>query len=363
MSSLVEQFNNLKAQFEKGQLVGVDIGLSAVKVALLSKVKKTFRLDHYVSIPLSEAAVIEDEIQKPEEITEAIKYAIKKAGIKKKIVNVGMDGPNTMTKRLQVPDGTKEEVEDNVLWESEQYIPFGADDSEIDYFIVGDIPDDDVKDVIIAAVRIDVAEKYTELIKNAGLAPKIVDMNVFAINNVFEHVHEKELDRYNDEGVIIIDFGAQTTSVIVYKHGAPVLTKEVSIGGVLITEEIQRIMGVSYEEAEDLKTFGDQNGNLPEEIVGIIQNQINSQLVELRKVLNFYIATGSSEQISTCFITGGGAYLPGLIEELRGLIGDDVNILNPFERIEYDNKKFDEDEINKIASNGIVAMGLAMRSI
>jgi type IV pilus assembly protein PilM len=351
------------AQFEKGQLIGVDIGLSAVKIAVLSKSKKTFRLDKYISIPLSEAAIIEDEIQKPEEIIEAIKLGIEKSGIKKKIANIGMDGPNTMTKRLQVPDGPKEEVEDNVLWESEQYIPFGADDSEIDYYVIGDIPEDDVKDVLIAAVRIDVAEKYMELLTIAGLLPKVVDMNVFALNNVFEHIYEKDLDFYSDEGVILIDFGAQTTTVLVYKNGGPVLTKEVSIGGVLITEEIQRIMGVSYDEAEDLKTFGDENGNLPEEIVGIITNQIDTQLAELRKVLNFYIATGSSEQISNCLITGGGSHLPGLIEELKDLIGGEVKILNPFKRIEYDKKNFTDKEINKIASTGIVPIGLGMRAI
>ena len=359
----MKQYKDLMAQFEKGQLIGVDIGLSSVKLALLSKSKKTYRLDKYISIPLTEAAVIEDEVQKPEEIIDALKEAIAKTGITKRVVNLGMDGPNTMTKRLQVPDGTKEDVEDNVLWESEQYIPFGADDSEIDYYIIGDIPEDDVKDVIVAAIRIDVAEKYMELVREAGLIPKIVDINVFALNNIFEHVFEDKLDFYSDEGAIIIDFGAQTTTVLVYKNGGPVLTKEVNVGGVLITEEIQRIMGVNYEEAEDLKTFGDESGNLPEEIVGIINHQIDTQLAELRKVLNFYIAIGSSEQITNCFITGGGANLPGLAKALAELIGGEVKFLNPFQRIEYDKKKFNEDEINKIASTGLVPIGLAMRSV
>jgi type IV pilus assembly protein PilM len=268
-----------------------------------------------------------------------------------------------MTKRLQVPDGTKEEVEDNILWESEQYIPFGADDSEVDFFILGDIPEDDVKDVIVAAIRIDVAEKYMGYVKSVGLVPKVVDVNVFAINNIFEAVYENDLDIYSDEGVIIIDFGAQTTTVLVYKNGGPVLTKEVNVGGVLITEEIQRIMGVSYEEAEDLKTFGDENGNLPEEIVSIISNQIETQLLEIKKVLNFYIATGSSEQITNCLLTGGGAKLPGLLEALTDMIGGEVDILNPFKVIDYNKKNITESEIEQIATTGVVAIGLGMRSI
>lgn len=364
MSALVQQYKDFMANFEKGQLVGIDIGLSSVKVALLSKAKKnTFRLDKFASIPLTEAAIIEDEVQKPDEIIEAIASALDSAGITKRICNIGMDGPNTMTKRFQVPDGTKEDVEDNVLWESEQYIPFGADDSEVDYYVIGDIPEDEVKDVLVAAIRIDIAETYIEFVKSLNLIPKVVDLNVLAINNVFEHVYEKDLEDVSEEGVIILDFGAQTTSVIVYKNGGPVLTKEINAGGVLITEEIQRIMGVSYDEAEDLKKHGDENGNLPEEIISIIEGQISSQIAELKKVLNFYIATGSSEQISNCLITGGGAKLPGLAEALSDLIDGEVSLLNPFEAIEYDKKKFSEDEIESIATSGLVALGLGMRSV
>jgi type IV pilus assembly protein PilM len=364
LSGLVQQYKDFIANFEKGQLVGIDIGLSSVKVCLLSKPKKNvFKLEKYASISLSEAAIIEDEVQKPDEIIEAIAKALEEASITKKICNIGMDGPNTMTKRFNVPDGTKEDVEDNILWESEQYIPFGADDSEVDYFVIGDIPEDEVKDVLVAAIRIDIAEAYMEYVKSLGLIPKVIDLNVLAINNVFEFVNDKDLEAYNEDGVIIIDFGAQTTSVVVYKNGGPTLTKEINVGGVLITEEIQRIMGVSYDEAEDLKKHGDEKGNLPEEIVSIIEGQISSQIAELRKVLNFYIATGSSEQISDCLITGGGAKLPGLIEALVELIDGQVSILNPFEVIQYDKKKFSEQQIESIMTSGLVSLGLAMRSI
>lgn len=366
MASLQDQFKEFMATFEKGPLVGLDIGLSAVKVALLTHVnpkKGIYRLDHYASIPLSEAAIIEDDIQKPDELLEAVGKALEDAGIKKKIVNLGMDGPNTMTKRLQVPDGTKEEIEDNVLWESEQYIPFGADDSEVDFQVLGTIEDDDVKDVVIAALKIDIAENYMGLIKELGLITKTVDLNVFAMTNLFEVVAGENLEIYNEEGAIIIDFGAQTTTIIVYKNGGPVLTKEISIGGVLITEEIQRQMGLSYEEAEDLKTNGDENGNLPEEIVFIIENQINELMEELKKVLNFYIAAGSSEQVQHCFTTGGGCRLPGLSEALENVIGVEVNILNPFNAIEYNKKAFSDEQLNNIITTGVVALGLGLRAV
>ena len=64
-----------------------------------------------------------------------------------------MNGPNTVTKRLQVPDGPSDEVEDNILWESEQYIPFGADESEIGFSIIGKIEEEDVVDAVVGALK------------------------------------------------------------------------------------------------------------------------------------------------------------------------------------------------------------------
>jgi type IV pilus assembly protein PilM len=360
-----KQIQDFLANFQNGPLIGLDVGLSAVKIAYMNPGRKgSYKLESFRSIPLSEAAVIEDEVQKPEEVVAAIADAIEEAGLSKvRIVNLGMDGPNTVTKRLQVPDGTKEDVEDNILWEAEQYIPFGADESELDYAIIGTIEEEEVKDAIVAAIKTDVVEQYTELAKEADLIVKNVDLNVFAINNLFEVSYADRLEELSEGGSVIIDFGAQTTTIIVYKNGGPILTKEIAIGGVLITEEIQRQMGVSYEEAEDLKTLGDEQGNLPEDIVLIIQGQMENLLAEIKKVLNFYIAAGSSEQISHCFICGGSSRLPGLQDSLQEIVDVEVEIFNPFEKITFDRKSFSNDDLDKVAATGVVAMGLALRKI
>ncbi|MBD64079.1 MAG: hypothetical protein CME62_02655 [Halobacteriovoraceae bacterium] len=364
MSVLTDKIQEFKINFEKGQLIGIDIGLSSVKMAYLSQPKKNqFRLEKFYKHDLSEAAIIEDEIQKPEEVIEAITSGIAEMGLKKvHIACLGMDGPNTMTKRLQVPDGVDEEVEDNILWESEQYIPFGVDDVEIGFSIIGKIEEEDVVDAIVGAAKTDVVERYMEYLKEANLVAKVVDLNVLALTNIFEHLYEDQLDEISEEGAVIFDFGAQYTTIMVYKNNGPVLTKELNIGGVLVTEEIQRTMGVSYEEAEDLKIHGDDNGNLPEEIIGLIETHIRKIIEELKKVLNFYIAAGSSEQVGYCFVTGGSSQLPGLVQALQDLIDIEVVELNPFDAIEVKGK-FSEEELEDVLSSGLVALGLGMRSV
>jgi type IV pilus assembly protein PilM len=212
---------------------------------------------------------------------------------------------------------------------------------------------------LVAAAKNDVVESYSSLIKEAKLQAKIIDLNVIALSNIFEEIAGDALEEYSN-GTLLLDFGAQSTKIIVYKRGGPVFTKEIPVGGGLITEEIQRQMGVSYEEAEDLKTTSDENGNLPQEILNIINIQLESQLAEIKKNINFYITPGSAEKVNYCFITGGSSLLPGLVDKLSNIMSMPVERLDVFSKIKIDERKIGEN-LDQVAAISPVVIGLAMR--
>lgn len=342
-----------------GSIVGVDIGAHSIKVCEVGGSIGKLKIERFGTFMLSEAALIEDEVQKPSEIVDGILEALKSAGIKSKSVCLGLFGPNTMTKRLNVPEGTKDEIEDHIMWEAEQYITFGAEESQISFDIIGD-NEGGGKDAIVAAAKTEVVENFSTLLKNAKLGVKVVDLNVIALSNVFEQCAGDDLEEYS-QGTLLLDFGAQSTKIIVYKRGGPIFTKEIAIGGGLITEEIQRQMGVSYEEAEDLKTSTDDNGNLPEEIMSIINIQLEQQISEVRKNINFYVTQGSAEKVNFCFITGGSSLLPGLAEKLTATTGIDVQRLDILKSFKIDERKIDNPD--HFAAVAAVVIGLAMRKI
>ena len=343
-----------------GVTIGVDIGAHSIKVCELSGGPGKFKIERFGIFTLSEAALIEDELQKPSEIIEGIQEALKQSGIKSRQVCLGLFGPNTMTKRLNVPEGSREEIEDHILWEAEQYITFGADDSQIDFHIIGD-NEGGGKDAIVAAVKNEIVETYTNVMKEAKLTTKVVDLNVLALSNVMEEVFGDNVEEYS-QGTLLLDFGAQSTKIIVYKRGAPIFTKEIPVGGSLVTEEIQRQMGVSYEEAEDLKCNSDERGNLPQEILNIVNTQIESQIAEVKKNINFYITQGSAEKVEYCFVTGGSSLLPGLIEKLSIVTGLEVQRLDVLSAFKINNRKLD-DNADQLAAIAPVVIGLAMRKV
>ena len=359
-ASLKEQIDDLLAKLNPGGIFGVDIGSHSIKVCEISGSPGKFKVDKFGTFVLSEAAIIEDQFQKPSEIVEGLLEAMKRSGIKSKVACIGLYGPSTMTKRLNVPEGTKEEIEDHIMWEAEQYITFGADESQIAFHILGE-NEGGGQDAIVAAARNDLVENFSKIFSEAKIKAKVVDLNVLALSNVFEEVYRDSLDEY-DQGTLLIDFGAQSTKIVVFKRRGPIFTKELPVGGGLITEEIQRQMGVSYEEAEDLKMTTDENGNLPQEVLNVMNAQVDQALAEVKKNINFYITQGSAEKVNHCFITGGASLAPGLLEKLASLTGLEVNRLDVFSGIKMGSKK-DDSDMEHLAAISSVAIGLAMRKV
>jgi len=343
----------------KKPMIGLDIGLSSVKVAQLNFDGKEYSLQRYASVPLPEGAIIEDEIQKPEEIIEAVRECFKKAGISSNWVSLGLAGPNTVARKLTMAGGSKEEIEDQVMWEAEQYLPFNIEESNIAFHIVGENEGGGV-DLIIAAAKKDTVNNYKTLAESADLKVKIVELGAISIVNVFELLKKDEIEDPS-ESWMILDLGAQKTEFIIYKNLMPIFFKEINVGGVMITEEIQRQLGVNYYEAEDLKITGDENGNLPEEILQIVDDVVETFFREIKKTVDFYVSSTSDESLVGCVVTGGGSLIPGILEGLESLLGVKVSVLNPFDKISVNKSNVKENDLDSLTYTGVQVIGLAMR--
>ena len=355
--------NNLKEAFRFGSksFIGVDIGLSSIKIAQIDKRKNgNYKLIDYVSIDVPEGALIEDEIHNQDQILEALKEAINEIGVENSDCCIGLSGPSTFARRLQLAGGTDEELKDQVMWEAEQYIPFNIDDSVLAHHIFGRNEGGGM-DVLVVAAKNEIVETFKDIVEKVNLKVKVIDLDSLAMINVFEVISHQKLKK--DCSYIIMDIGAQNTNLVIYKNSRIIFVKEMDIGGLMITEEIQRQMGVNYSEAEDLKTNIDENGNLPEEVLDIIDEVLENFFAEVKKTIDFYLTSSSDESLTSCYITGGGALVPGLIEGLEALLAMDVNVINIFDKIDYDKKNIDEVDLEEIAYRGVVAFGLAMRDL
>lgn len=361
LDSIKEKISDFMYVGPRG-IVGVDIGLSAIKMAEVAlQSDGSYKIVNYASVNLPEGAIIEDEIQKEDEIIKALQECFKALGSSNRFACVGISGPNTLIKRLQLAGGSDEEVEDQVSWEAEQYLPFPIEDGNISFSMIGENQGGGV-DVIIGAAKKTVVTSFKEIVERSSLKVKIVDLNASAVLNVFEVVMGDEI-KSTGKTWILMDLGAQKTHFMIYKNGVLVFFKEINIGGLTITEEIQRQMGVNYDQAESLKIQGDGSGNIPEEIIEIINQVLDTFFAELKKTIDFWLSSTAEEAFDGCVLTGGSTQIPGLTEAMEELLETEVQVLNPFQVMSYNKNNISENQIDEIAYKGVCAIGLAMRSV
>jgi type IV pilus assembly protein PilM len=163
--------------------------------------------------------------------------------------------------------------------------------------------------------------------------------------------------------VVLINVGAAVTNINIVNNGMAIFTRDITVGGNAFTEEIQKQLNISAEEAEALKVGGqgESDAVVPQEVERVIQGVADQMGGEIQRSLDFHAATAPDSHVTRVYLSGGTARIPALFKVIEARAGVPVEILNPFKNIEVDNRKFDPAVIMNAAPAAAVAVGLALR--
>ncbi|WP_171818329.1 type IV pilus assembly protein PilM [Pyxidicoccus fallax] len=351
----------------KGKLaLGLDIGSTSIKMILLKEQRKRgevgYALQSFGMKPLPPEAIVDGALMNSTAIVQAVQELMSELKVKSKDVAIGVSGHSVIIKKIQMPRMSQDELEESIQWEAEQYIPFDVKDVNIDTQILDGGANDATgqMDVLLVAAKKDMINDYTTVVSEAGLAPVVVDVDAFAVQNMFS----VNYDLPEKETVVLINAGASVVNINIIANGVTVFTRDVTIGGNQFTEEIQKQLNVSYEEAEALKIGGNQadaDSVVPQDVERVLSSVAEQVAGEIQRSLDFYAGTAADSNFSKVYLSGGTAKIPALFKTIEARTGVPVEILNPFRKIEVDNRKFDPAFIMDVAPMAAVAVGLALR--
>ncbi len=334
--------------------VGLSIGASSVKLAELKRKGNSWMLSSFVNIPVEEVLSEQREIINPEMLIDAIKEAFATSKAKAKDVCSSLVGSGVIIKNLTIAVNNKKELNDQVLWEAEQYIPFDINDVVVDFQVIKEAKTNEFE-VIIVAVKNDFLDQYVAVIEDSNLVPSVMDVEVFALQNCFESNYTIP----TNEAVLIADIGAMSTKVTICSDGAPLFTKDAPYGGLTVTQEIQRELKLpTLVDAEALKV----SENLPQEVAEIVSRMSNVLGTELKKSIDFYNASTLGPPVSSIYLSGGGSRATNLLRTIEEYVSLPVLLVNPFERIQGDPKKMSQEYLDSIAPEAVIPIGLAIRA-
>ena len=332
-----------------------------VKVAQLKETKKGFSLTHFAMAPLPPESIVDGALMNPGAIVDTVRGLVSGNRIKNKEVAVSISGHSVIIKKISLPQMTEEELAESIQWEAEQYIPFDINDVNIDVQVLNPHTEGGHMDVLLVAAKSDMVNDYAQVVRDAGLMPLVVDVDAFCLQNMFEMAY----GYVPGEVIALINIGANLININVVNSGMTSFTRDIALGGNQLTDEIQKQLNVSYEEAEAYKLGGepgvDVDTLIPQEVERVIQQVAEQIALEVQRSLDFYSTTSAEEGISKIFIMGGTSKITTVLKVLEQRTGIPVERVNPFKNLEIDGATFSEDFLREASSMAAVAVGLGYR--
>lgn len=343
-------------------IIGLDIGSSSIKLVKLKESGKGYQLERFGIQPLATELIVDGTIMDAGMVVDAIKAILSEQKIKTKTAAISVSGNAVIVKKITLPAMSEDELAESIKWEAEQYIPFDINDVNVDFQILGSAQGAEGQpqiNVVLVAVKKDKLNDYTALVTEAGLDPLVVDIDAFAIENMYSINYGAT----PGEIAALINIGAGIMNINILKDGTFAFARDISIGGNRYTETIQKELGLSYEEAEKAKKSEAVEGVQADEVQRVI-NTVSAELAsEITRSFDFFRTTSAHENIDKILISGGSAMLNGIAPFLTDKLGIGVELANPFKSIKINPKDFDPEYIQHVAPIAGVAVGLAMRRV
>ncbi|MGH9385076.1 MAG: type IV pilus assembly protein PilM [Vicinamibacterales bacterium] len=340
-------------------LVGLDIGSSAVKAIELKQSGRGFKVSAIGVEPVPPDSIVDGAIMDGGAVTEAIRRLFSNNKFKARQVVASLSGSSVIVKKITLPAMTERELADSIFWEAEQYIPFDIQDVALDYEILNPGTGADSQgtmEVLLVAAKKDKIAAYTSAIAQAGKTPLIVDVDAFALQNAFEANYGF------DTGVVaLLNAGASAININILSGPQSVFARDVSTGGNAYTEAVQRELNLPYEEAEQLKKGQDVHGASFEDARPVLRAVSDNVLLEIEKTFDFFKTTAAHDHINRIMLCGGASRVDGFAAALRDRFDTEVESFDPFRQVACDAAKLGVANLDALAPVAAVAVGLALR--
>ncbi|MBM4387632.1 MAG: type IV pilus assembly protein PilM, partial [Deltaproteobacteria bacterium] len=235
--------------FKKSNLVGLDIGSNSVKIIRLRESAGGISLLNFDVAILPRETVVDGTIMNFTLLVDKIKELVRVNNLKNQDCILAVSGNSVIIKKISLPEMSTEELEDSIQWEAEQYIPFDIKDVNVDFQILNPRAGHGQMDVLLVAAKKDIINDYVSISIEAGLNPSVVDVATFSVQNMFELNYGFP----SGETIALINSGASHININVIANGVTSFTRDISMGGSALTEEIQKQLNVTWEEAEQFK--------------------------------------------------------------------------------------------------------------
>lgn len=340
------------------EVVGIDIGSHAVKAIQLSKARNNWEVNAAAIVEISERGA-DIPSRRETNTVRAIQNCMRIINSKTKLVVLSLGGPEVAVRNFEFPMLPPDEMEKAVLLEAKQVCPFTTTDITVDYNLIPN-GSNRTRGYLVAATN-KLLKGKMRLAKKARLNCTLMDIDALALLNCFKEI-EKPKDNH---GTAILNIGNLNTTLAIEGNQGWPFVRNMNYSGKDVIKQIADENDISPEAA--MKMLSGESQEIPSQIHESLIQTTDRLVGDIHKTVRYYGAQQNSFDIERILLCGGFALFGKLVEMLKERLTMEIEIWNPFEKMQCQSQVLREVLLKNILhKNGpamAVAAGLAMRSI
>lgn len=340
------------------EFFAIDIGNHSIRVAQVSRRGDSVALTNLGEARIEFNLLTNASEQGMQQLADILKNLKQEAGVR--TPNCVMSIPETpvFSRLVTIPELPDADMEEAVHWELKPLIPVPISDVDIAFLEISrrQIGAQKLTDVFVVAAPKSLSERYKQLAELAGLNLIALETEALANTRFIEFMYPEP-----NKDVLIFDFGATGTDIVVSRSGVPVFTQSLSTGSDALTKAISADYGIDFDQAERYKlAYGldttQGEGKIAASLMPVMQILLN----ELQRTLAYLRDKLPDSKVDTIYLCGQASRLVGLTDYIKQNLGIQPIIIYPEQKV--DTKNIDQ---NLLAKNGLsgytVSLGLALK--
>ncbi len=293
--------------------IGLDIGSSGLRAAELSFRRGQVTLERLGQAAVPPGAVRDGEVVDGPAVTAALKQLWKAERFSTRRVHLGVANPKVIVREVEIPDLPRAEMAAALPFQVQDVLPIPVETAILDFHPLErttSAAGPRVRGMLVAASR-EMVTANVAAVEAAGLVVQSVDLTPFALLRSVG-------SRFGEETGVeaIVDIGARITNIVVHTAGVPRFVRIMLRGGQDVTDALSEHLGMDVAEADALKHASSVEPGGTDLAARALAAGAQQLIDEVRGSLDYYASSHPSGAVERIVLSGGGAQLGGLAEEL-----------------------------------------------
>ncbi len=320
----------LKLQSKQKPMIGVDIGTNSIEIV---QMKNNGRIKSYGLEIVPEGMVNQGRVETIFPLADIIRRCINNNKIKGSTCSLCLSSNELIIRELTLPEMSEAQIYENIQIEITSILPLKHDEYCVDYKILEYISSHDNAPnklrIMVATAPVSLIRSYMNVLKRAKLKVVHIDVAPNVVGKILKWMIQKVGHNFGNNNVCFIDFGGQSTQVIILKEGNYFIHKVIASGGAYLTSIIAEKGNMDFFRAEEHKyrtNFFDETSY--NELNIHVKNYFEYLLTDIGRTMEFFDNRNNHIGIDHIFIMGGGSLLPGLRNFMKAHLTPEVNLIS-----------------------------------